>query len=240
MTKQIALNMQHLSFKFASQSHYFLHDVSMELEVGKLYFLRGENGAGKSTLIRLLQGCVDPGEQASGTIEIKGKQVKFDDLATGATSMVFHQVSMVPQKFDEMLANKLSFEQNLSLASMGSYPSLKGLPLHKIIPGFVERFKIDTSKPVYLLSGGQRQVLSILMALQKNASILLLDEPTAALDEQNAAMVMNFLAELVAATGLTVLIICHDKELVTRYAQHGYFELTVNRETGQRGLRLVG
>ncbi len=238
MTQKIALNMQGLSFKFASQDKYFFHDLSMKLESGKLYFLRGENGAGKSTLLRLLQGVCDSGELLTGTIEINGQLIKFADLATSGSTM-FNQVSMVPQKFDEMLANQLSFEQNLSLASMGQYPGLKGLPVHKIIPGFVDRFKIDLSKPVYLLSGGQRQVLSILMALQKNASILLLDEPTAALDEQNAAMVMNFLTELVAATGLTVLIICHDKELVSRYAQHGYFELMVNRETGQRGLREV-
>jgi ABC-type lipoprotein export system ATPase subunit len=80
-----------------------------------------------------------------------------------------------------------------------------------------------------MLSGGQRQILAILMALQKSASILLLDEPTAALDDKNSSMVMSFLNELLATDkNLTVLIICHDKELVDTYAHSQYHQIEVH------------
>lgn len=225
--------MNRLSFSFAGQEKPFFEGLSITLEAGKLYFLRGENGAGKSTLMRLLQGQLEPGEKLTGSLELNGKQLVIPEQEDLIRSMV----SMVPQKFDEMLANQLSFEKNLSLARMDQYPGLTGLPALQAIPNLVARFGIDMHKPVHLLSGGQRQVLSILMALQKNASILLLDEPTAALDEHNSAMVMHFLHELVATLRLTVLIICHDRELVMRYAEHGYFELIVDQ--GQRRLRKI-
>lgn len=234
-----ALRIQHLGFKFKPEDRCFFKELSMTLDAGKLYFLRGENGAGKSTLLRLLQGGAEKGEQMLGTIEIQGHLVKFNELSKPSNQALFKHISLVPQKFDEMLASQLSFKQNLSLASMGRYPRLSKLPEHQVIPHFVERFFIDLDKPIHSLSGGQRQVLSILMALQKDATVLLLDEPTAALDDQNADMVMSFLTELVAASGLTVLIICHDKELILKYAQHGYFELTVDKEKGQRSLRFV-
>ena len=78
-----------------------------------------------------------------------------------------------------------------------------------------------------------------MMALVKPTRVLLLDEPTAALDEQNTNMVMEFLAELVRSTGLIVLMICHDKELVDRYARDGYFEILVAQETGLRSIEKI-
>lgn len=238
MTK-IAFSVHNLGFKFTPEQRCFFKDLSLELEAGKLHFLRGENGSGKSTLLRLLQGGVDKGEQVLGSIEIEGHAAKLNEMAVRANKKIFERISLVPQKFDEMLANQLSFEENLSLANMDAYPSLKCLPLYQTITGLLERFKIDQKKPVYLLSGGQRQILSIVMALQKKVSILLLDEPTAALDDQNAEMVMQFLQELASTQGLTILIISHDRELIKRYAQDGHFELVVDREFGPRTLRRV-
>lgn len=239
MNNNIALKIEHLNFKFNKNSAYFFTDLNLILETGKCYFLRGENGAGKSTLLRLLQGNIDPHEQVHGNIEIASHKASFNQLSPQTHMLLNTTISLVPQKFDDMLANQLSFTQNLQLANMSQYPDLTKLPAHKNIPDFIKRFNIDMNKPVHLLSGGQRQILAILMALQKNSSILLLDEPTAALDEQNAAMIMNFLTMLVTSQKLTVLIICHDKDLVTRYAQHGYFNLTLNKETDVRSLDFI-
>ena len=146
---------------------------------------------------------------------------------------------MVQQKFDTMLADRFSFIENLRMGSCGRYPSLCLLPKNAMMPQLLERFSINYDTPVHLLSGGQRQILAILMALQKPTKLLLLDEPTAALDNANAAMVMNFLKELVASLDLTVMIICHDKELVHEYSPDGYYEIKLDRATQCRSIEYV-
>jgi ABC-type lipoprotein export system ATPase subunit len=90
----------------------------------------------------------------------------------------------------------------------------------------LQEFNIDIHKKVDELSGGQKQILAILMALQKPTKLLLLDEPTAALDPKNAHMVMQCLQKLAQELDITVLIISHDKELVLAYAPGYYFEIT--------------
>lgn len=232
------LKIQNVNFKFSASSAFFFKNLTIDFAMGKMHFVRGQNGVGKSTLLRILQGKLNAGEQLSGSFCF-GTDACLVDSGKKIDQTCFKQVALVQQKFDLMLADQFSFTHNLQCANLPEFPTLGRLPAHKNLPEFIQRFCIDTSKPVKLLSGGQRQILAILMALQKGPSMLLLDEPTAALDEKNADMVMQFLQELVAATGLTVLIICHDKELVQRYAPHGYFEMRCDEATGLRSLAFV-
>lgn len=228
------LKLEHIHFKFSAQSPEFFNDLNATFEQGKLHFIRGVNGAGKSTLFRLIQGILDQDEIATGTIFIGDKEYALHRNHHYKNRS--DDIKIVHQKFDLMLADHLSFSQNLQLANMPRYPRLQGLPSHQLLPNFVQRFGIDMTKPVYLLSGGQRQILSILMALQKPISVLLLDEPTAALDTKNSQMVMAFLHHLLQSTKLTILAICHDKELVSTYAQDGYFEFSIDDRTMERSL----
>jgi len=234
MTKKIAFTIENLNFAFDKNSPPFFKELSIEFEEKKIHFIRGANGSGKSTLFRIFQGKIDQSEVVSGKIQFNKQKYKFNHLKQSVKRNSLNRIKMVQQKFDLMLADQLSFAQNLKLANILTYPSLRGLPNHQKLPTFVARFKIDINKPVYLLSGGQRQILAILMALQKPARILLLDEPTAALDDQNSKMVMEFLLNLVSSTNLTVLIICHDKELVNLYAPEGNFEMAIDEKTHQR------
>ena len=221
-----ALELKNLHFKFTPNSPDFFRNVTAAFEKGRIHFIKGFNGAGKSTLFRILRGKLEKQEVVEGVVVVEGNA---QTLQTGFEHYdALSTINMVQQKFDVI-------EQNLQLANLPIHPGLALLPVHKAIPTFVERFGIDVEKPVHLLSGGQRQILAILMALQKTTNILLLDEPTAALDEKNADMVMQFLHDLVVTTGLTVLIICHDRELVMRYAHDRYFELVVD-EQGVRSL----
>lgn len=231
------LTIENLSFKFTAQSPEFFKDINVTFDQGKLHFVRGPNGAGKSTLFRLVQGTLDQHEVATGNVYVGTKQYHF--VPGTHQKRRVNEIKVVHQKFDLMLADQLSFTQNLQLANMPMYPGLQALPMYQQLPDFVQRFGIDMAKPVYLLSGGQRQILSILMALQKPVSVLLLDEPTAALDDKNSQMVMVFLHHLLQSAGLTILIICHDKELVTRYAQDGYFEFSIDDRTMLRTLGYV-
>ncbi|MBC9954171.1 ABC transporter ATP-binding protein [Leucobacter sp. cx-42] len=189
-----------------------LNEISLTLEQGDFVTIIGSNGAGKSTLLNAISGrySVD-----SGTIDIAGNRVN---------KLKEHQrAKYVGRVFQDPMAGTapdLTIEQNLALAvrrgkSRGLGPALTR--------GQRDRFREDlkslelglenrlTAK-VGLLSGGQRQALSLLMAGFTSPDILLLDEHTAALDPQRAALVTDLTGRIVGQGGLTTLMVTHNME----------------------------
>jgi ABC-type multidrug transport system ATPase subunit len=223
----MALKIKDFSLKFGKQ--LFFQDLSFSLEKGGLHTLSGKNGCGKSTLLAALRG--DLSADLAGTVEIAGEAYPISDVET-----LREKIALISQRFDEMIADQFSFLQNLEFAKLQRRPSLlKGFQERPFLPPFIERFGIDYNKPVRLLSGGQRQVLALLMALQKQPSILFLDEPTATLDPTNAQMVFQFLRALIDEFGLTAFVICHDEELAASYRSGNSFQIQV----GEAGLRYM-
>ncbi len=234
------LELRQVSFSFPNQTKLFFQEISIQFPAGALHFVRGQNGVGKSTLFNILRGALDAQDKVSGVIVLDGEIIKLDSGNRDGLRKLQAHIKLVQQNFDLMLADQLTFEENLCVARLGVYPGLSGLPAAKPLPAFVERFGIPYHKPVHLLSGGQRQMLAILMALQKPTKVLLLDEPTAALDAHNSKMIMEFLKSLVEESGLTVLIISHDLELVQQYAKQRYYQIVVDPGTAVRSMQLVG
>jgi ABC-type multidrug transport system ATPase subunit len=223
----MALKIKDFSLKFGKQ--LFFQDLSFELEKGGLHTLSGKNGCGKSTLLAALRG--DLSADLKGTVEIAGTPYQISHVEA-----LREKIALISQRFDEMIADQFSFLQNLEFAKLPSRPSLlKGFQEKPFLPAFIERFGIDYHKPVRLLSGGQRQVLALLMALQKQSSILFLDEPTATLDATNAQMVFQFLRALIDEFQLTALVICHDEELASAYRSGSSFQIQV----GEAGIRYL-
>jgi len=213
------MRVKHLSFRHDQGSPYFFKDLSFFLESGKIHALHGKNGVGKSMLLHLLSN--------------KGKShgIMTGEIVGGENAI------LVNQRYDFMIADQFSFQENVMFACMDCRPSMfKRLQEPSISLSFLEQFQIDPFKPVCELSGGQRQILALSMALQKRRSVLLLDEPTAALDEQNAIAVFEFLKNL-ATKGMTLFIVCHDKELMDHYTCGQRFALEM-KENGERGLRV--
>lgn len=238
MNTKIALALNNLSFRFSKNAAPFFNNLSVSFPAGKIHFIRGRNGVGKSVFFRVVQGAFSQGEVVSGQLVLDEKSFAVDS-STKPPVEYTSGLNMVCQKFDTLLADQFSFDQNLRFANLPAIPSLAGLPDHKPLPAFLSRFGIDPSTPVRLLSGGQRQILAMIMMLQKPTKILLLDEPTAALDDHNAALVMEFVHDLVQMSGLTVLIICHDKELVEQYAKYGFYQLVADDNSALRSIVFV-
>jgi len=216
-----SISLQHVTFSFVQQERKFFDDVSVEFKPEAINFIQGKNGAGKSTLLQILSGRMSSQHDLQGQLQIDDHVY---DLSQ--SQEIRQQVAFVPQKFHELLVDAYSFHENLQFACISHIPNLLGLPKFKRLPSLIKKYEINYKMPISLLSGGQRQILSILMMLQQSPEILLLDEPTAALDEENEAIVMDFLDDLSSQQGVTIIAIVHSNELVEKYSPDGYFELT--------------
>ena len=194
-----------------------LNDLSLHLDEGDFVTVIGGNGAGKSTLLNAIAGtfAVD-----CGSISIGGQDV--------TRLPEYKRAALIGRVFqDPMLgtAATMQIEENLALAARrGQTRGLKwGITkeerekyralLQPLDLGLEDRL---TAK-VGLLSGGQRQALTLLMASLKQPKLLLLDEHTAALDPKTAAKVLSLSDQIVAENHLTTLMITHNMRDAIRH-----------------------
>jgi signal transduction histidine kinase/ABC-type multidrug transport system ATPase subunit len=172
--------------------------------------LAGENGAGKTTLIRAIAGDVTP---VAGSIRVAGQAVPPAPSAAAKLG-----VRVVWQ--DLALVENLDVAANVMLGNERRRHLLSEVALHRDTARLLDRLGIplrDTTRPVRMLSGGQRQMVAVARAMARNPNLLLLDEPTAALGVQESALVERLITRL-RARGTTILLSCHDTELMFRLA----------------------
>ena len=187
-----------------------LHDVSLHLGAGDFVTVIGGNGAGKSTLLNAVAGVwpVDAGSISIGGVDLthmpEHKRAKY-------IGRVFQDPMMGT-------AATMQIEENLALAARrGKARTLRAGISKAEREEYIERLKILdlglenrlTSK-VGLLSGGQRQALTLLMATLIKPQLLLLDEHTAALDPKTAAKVLDATDRIIEKDHLTTLMITHN------------------------------
>ena len=188
-----------------------LTDLSLQLEKGDFVTILGSNGAGKSTLFNAIAGTfvVD-----SGTIQLDG--VNITNLPDFKRSKVIGRMFQDPLKGT---APNMTIEENLALAYMRASHGTS--PFSMISKAdradFRERLaqlelglEDRMDHPVGLLSGGQRQALTLLMATLVTPKLLLLDEHTAALDPATAEKVLALTKKIVAENQITCLMITHN------------------------------
>ena len=182
-------------------------DLSLYLEPGDFVTIIGSNGAGKSTLFNAIAGSF---YTDSGSILLDGKDITFQPE--------FRRAKMMGRLFQDPMrgsAPGMTIEENLALAA-GS-----GGWFSRITRRDKERFREQLAlldmgledrmrQPVGLLSGGQRQALTLLMATMVPPWLLLLDEHTAALDPATAEKVLALTRQIVAEHHITTLMITHN------------------------------
>jgi putative tryptophan/tyrosine transport system ATP-binding protein len=183
-----------------------LDRVNLELERGTFTVVLGANGSGKSSLLNAIAGGLT---LAAGRVYLEGQEVTRWTEA--------RRISRVFQNPFTGTAADLSIAENLALASRrGSHRWLSralGRGHRRALQGAVSQLgmgleeRLDT--PIGLLSGGQRQALTLLMATMVRPALLLLDEHTAALDPRRAEQVIRLTQRAIAADGLTTLMVTH-------------------------------
>ncbi|PAW62932.1 MAG: D-xylose ABC transporter ATP-binding protein [Opitutia bacterium Tous-C1TDCM] len=181
-----------------------LRDVNFDLRPGEIHALCGENGAGKSTLIKLLAG-IHPHGSYEGELAVDGAVAAFRSIRDAEAA----GLAVITQEF--ALVDELSVAENIFL---GRAPRrgwrIDWLEMHRRAAALLADFGLALAPetPVRELGIGQKQLVEIVRAIDKRSRILVLDEPTAALTEQEVAVLLGHLRRL-RAQGTACIYISH-------------------------------
>ncbi|MCI3922313.1 ABC transporter ATP-binding protein [Paenibacillus sp. TRM 82003] len=209
-------NVTKIFYPYSPDEKIALSNVSLVLEEGDFVTVIGSNGAGKSTLMNVVSGVMSP---EKGEVTIDGANV--NGLAEHERSRWVGRVFQDPMAGT---APNMTIEENLSLAHLrGGVRGLRSGITRAKRALFVERLRslglgLETrlNARVGLLSGGERQALSLLMATFTQPKVLLLDEHTAALDPSRAELVTTLTDAIVKESRLTTLMVTHNMEQAIR------------------------
>jgi len=193
-----------------------LIDINLELETGDFVTVIGSNGAGKTTLLNVIAGSYSVDQ---GSVIIDGQDVTKLPEHRRATS-----VARVFQDPNAGTAPHLTIGQNLAVAVDRGKPRTLGPGLNrarradfrKALATLEQGLEDRMSHRAGLLSGGQRQALTLLMASFTHPRLLLLDEHTAALDPGRAELILRLTAEIIAEQQLTACMVTHNMDHALR------------------------
>lgn len=201
----ILLRMQHISKTYPGVQA--LNDVSLQLERGEVLALAGENGAGKSTLMKILSGTVTP---TSGQILIDGKEVQFSNPKQAMDA----GISIMYQELNYL--NNLSIAENIFVGRLPQTGPLNKIDydqLRKDTEAVLQKVNLlhDPMTLVSELSVAEKQLVEIAKAISKNIRILIMDEPTSALNEEETQNLFRIIREL-SDSGIAIIYISHRME----------------------------
>lgn len=215
MSSAAALKASGVSKSF--QAVKALDDVSLSLEYGKVTALLGDNGAGKSTLVKCLSGVYQPDD---GSISIDGevRSISNPDVARDMGIETVHQNLAVINTLD-VVDNLFLGREVTKAGKIGKFFGwLDKKSMRNECSEVLDRLEIavpSLRRSMGLLSGGQRQAVSIGRAVAWGQRIVLLDEPAAALGVQQTARVLDLIRGL-RDEGVAVLLITHNMERVAQ------------------------
>ncbi|HBT38824.1 MAG: ABC transporter related [Thermotoga sp. 50_1627] len=195
-----------------------LHNVDVDFEPAKIYGVVGENGAGKSTLMRILSGFLQPVE---GEIYFEGSRVVLNPLKAKALGII-----LIPQELN--LVESLRVYENIFLGdemTRGFFLS-KGQMIEETKRLMAQlELSIDPAVYVSQLSPAQKQMVEIIKAISKKVKVLIMDEPTSSLTDEEVLKLFQIVRNM-KQKGITVIFISHRLKEVRQIAE----ELIVLRD----------
>lgn len=194
-----------------------LIDVNLKIDRGSFVTVIGSNGAGKSTLLSVLSGSLLP---TKGQIVINGKNVTRQSISerAGKVACVFQDSLMGS-------CGSLTIEENLALAALRGrrrgFCSALNREKRQFFRDKIAQLGLGLENCIHnrmdSLSGGQRQVICLMMATLAHADVLLLDEHTSALDPGMADFVMRLTEKIIQESGLTAVMVTHSMRQALDY-----------------------
>lgn len=187
-----------------------LNDVSFRVTAGEIHCLVGENGAGKSTLMKVLSGVYPHGEYG-GDILLQGNVQKFSNITDSekaGIAIIYQELALVPEMtiYENIF---LGHEIRKGLLVDWNETIKRAAEMLKIV-----RLDVNPAAKVKELGVGKQQLVEIAKALSKDVKLLILDEPTAALNENDSENLLNLLRGL-RDRGVTCILISHKlKEVI--------------------------
>jgi ABC-type multidrug transport system fused ATPase/permease subunit len=207
------LEIKNLSFRYNENLPKILNNVSFTINKGEKITIKGQTGSGKSTLVNIISGLLDP---------LEGKIIVDDNEINSLNKNSWQKnFAIVPQT---VFLSDSSFLENIAIGY-----KLDEINLEKVkhaakiaqIDSFIEKLPNQYYEKVgergIRLSGGQRQRVGIARALYRNASIVILDEPTNALDKETEKLVMDSVSSL--GKDITLIMISHSNNLLQYFDQ---------------------
>lgn len=214
------LQLKDITVSFDTQNNgrkTVLKDLNLTMNQGEFVLVLGDNGTGKSTLFNVISGFV---KTDTGAIELAGKDITHQSYIQRCQ----HIAHVLQDPSQGTLGELTIFEnmvfahrrgQSRRLLPYSYFYDRESIKKELAILGLGLENRLDDQ--VKRLSGGQRQALSVVMALAQQPQLLLLDEVTAALDHETGNTLMNIINTIVRKKQCTVLMITHNTEHVQEY-----------------------
>lgn len=198
-----------------------LKNINLTINKGDFITVIGSNGAGKTTLYNLISGTLKP---TQGKIFLQSDNDSEKEITTDAE---YKRAAYIGRIFQNPLlgtAGKMSLEDNMVICSKKGWKGLRISLNKKMREDFKNQLKVlnmglenRLNDNVEQFSGGQRQALTLLMAVMSKPALLLLDEHTAALDPTNAALIMELTRKFAEEYNLTVMMVTHNMQHALDY-----------------------
>lgn len=212
MDRVLILDMRDVTFRYPGVMRDALRNVSLGLSGGELVALLGPNGSGKTTLVRVALGLQTP---IAGSALVQGRTA-----AAWPRRDLARVVGVVPQREDNLFPQRVR-----ETVRLGRYPRLGAFGREReedrvAVDRALERCDVAglADRWLWTLSGGEYQRVRIARALAQEPQLLVLDEPTASLDVRHAMELFELVRRLVDQQGLAALLVTHDVNLASRFA----------------------
>lgn len=201
------LRLENVSYTYKKGNGAVLNNVNIEFEASTVYGIVGKSGSGKSTLLSLMAGL---DTVTDGLVEYNDKDLKTLDRDVYRAQ----NIGVIFQSFN--LLTTLSALENIVLSMNISESDVKDKETFAL--NLLDRLGINeelAKRKVLNLSGGEQQRVAIARALSHNPDVMIADEPTANLDEDTAASIMEILQSLAKDEGKCVIIVSHSRQVAS-------------------------
>ena len=235
--KETSIKEENIKIKVSNVNYYYekernvIDNLSVNIPKDSITAITGKSGAGKTTLIEIMSGLIFLGENFSGEIEYKfrsentenEKLLLYKNISEKDLSEIRKKMGIVFQNTGEQFfSGTVQEELEYNIMKKHKIKNRKSKELSNRINEIAEIFEYDEKflmKSPFVLSGGEKKMLGLALAVCLEPEILLLDEPTGALDYNMTIKFMKII-EKMKKDGTTVLLVTHDENIVKQYSDY--------------------